>query len=321
MIPVRAVEYDVNGPADVLVVREVNAARVPCAGEVRVRVVAASVNPKDTFVRKGRFRALTGDLFPRRTGYDFSGIVEACESQDPSLPVGTPVFGMLNGWAGGACATHVIAKIEEVSAAPTGVSLQLAAGLPLAGLTALQALSDIAVTGPSARVLVNGASGGVGLFAVQIAKLLGAEVTAVASGANEVLCRDAGADAFIDHEKTDALEQVVSERFDVVFDVFGNRSFAQAREALSSCGVYVSTVPNPQIFADIASTPDDRTVRARLVSVQSNRPDLQRLAAWAAAGKVRTWIDSIFDLDAVADAHRRVETKHTRGKVLVSVGL
>ena len=316
----RVVEYDAYGAPDVLVIRDVEDDSVMKADEVCVRVAAASVNPKDTFVRKGRFRAVTGEAFPRRTGYDFSGVVEAVASPRCGLSVGQRVFGMLNDWAGGACAEQVIAPALEVAAVSSEAHLAHMAALPLAGMTALQALCDGGGAGPGARVLVNGASGGVGLFSVQIAKALGAEVTAVASTANAALCRDAGADAFVDYQSVDVLETASAGRFDVVFDVFGNRSFEQARRVLSEVGIYVSTVPSPQIFTNMALTPDNCSKRARLVSVHSRRPDLERLAGWITSGDVRPEIDSIFELGAIAEAHRRVETKHTRGKVLVTVG-
>ena len=314
----RAVEYDAYGAPDVMRVCDVAEPGRPEPGRVSVRVIAASVNPKDTFVRKGRFRALTGERFPRRTGYDFSGAVQAVGQGVDGLSVGQPVFGMLNGWEGGACVEHLIVPADELAAAPSSTPLAHAAAIPLAALTALQALSDIGRLRRGSRALINGASGGVGLFAIQIAKALDAQVTAVASSSNERLCRDAGADAFVDYRMDDPLMDAAG-AFNVVFDVFGNRSFGEARSALSTGGVYVSTVPNPQIFADMAATRDNHTTRARLVMVESRRTDLDQLARWADAGALHPVIDSDFDLASAPLAHQRVETKHTRGKVLISV--
>ena len=314
----RAIEYDAYGTPEVMRVRDVPEPDWPDAGRVRVRVTAASVNPKDTFVRKGRFRALTGETFPRRTGYDFSGIVEAVGVGADGLAPGQPVFGMLNGWEGGACVEQLIVPTDELAVAPSSTPLAHAAAIPLAALTALQSLSGIGRAREGVRILINGASGGVGLFAIQIAKALGARVPAVAGASNEQLCRDAGADAFADYLSVDPLKDA-SGAFDVVFDVFGNRSFEQARPALASGGVYVSTVPSAQVFTDMAATPDDHGVRARLVTVVSRRTDLDRLARWADAGALRPVIDSAFELGSAPLAHRRVETKHTRGKVLIAV--
>lgn len=318
MSDARVIEYDSYGPADVLVKRNKPIPEVLGARQLLIRVIAASVNPKDTFVRKGRFRMMTGDTFPRRVGFDFAGVVEQVGDEATDVAVGSAVFGMLNGWDGGACADWVLASVDEIAPMPANLSFAKAAAVPLAALTALQALRNIGEVTAGKSLCVNGASGGVGLFAVQIAKALGATVTAVASGANEALCREAGADAFVDYSSRDPFGSGHAP-FDVVFDVFGSRSLAEATLALSEHGIYVSTVPSPQIMQDVAATSGSHERRARLVVVEANRADLLILADMATRGQLRPHLDATYALDAVSDAHRHVEGKHTRGKVVVSM--
>ena len=151
----RAVEYDAFGPAHVLEVRDVAEPPLCGADEIAVRVRAASVNPKDTFVRKGRFVAMTGTTFPRRAGYDWSGTVTDAGADVTGFAAGDLAYGMLNGWAGGACAEAIVVKASEAARAPRSISLVSAAAIPLAALTALQALVDEAGLEAGRRVLVN----------------------------------------------------------------------------------------------------------------------------------------------------------------------
>lgn len=318
MIGNRVIEYDEYGPADLLELRTAPEPEPPEGRFVLVRVMAASINPKDTFVRKGRFRAMTGDAFPRRTGYDFSGAVEAVGEGVTEFVSGDAVFGMLNGWSGGACADRLIVPLDEVAPMPERLSFNEATALPLAGITALQALRDLGQVVPGAAVCVNGASGGVGLFAVQIAKALGASVAAIASGGNEALCREAGADSFIDYAAIDPFAPDGA-RFDVVFDVFGNRSLGEAAPAMSDTGVYVSTVPSPRTMLDVQATANVEGRKAKLVVVNSCSADLTVLANMVARGQLRTHLDTVYALEGIQDAHRHVEGKHTRGKVVVSM--
>ena len=315
MATMRAVEFDRFGPADVLEVRQVPRP-APGPGEVLVRVAAASVNPKDTFVRKGRFARYSGKRFPLRSGYDFAGTVaEAGPGAD--LPPGTPVWGMLNGWAAGACANYLAAGRDEVAHLPTGLSMAEAASLPLAAQTALQALRDHGGVRPGHRVLVHGASGGVGSAAVQVAAALGARVTGTCSAANADLVRSLGAEEAVDYRERAA--ETLPGPFDTVFDVFGNLGFGRVRRMLAPKGRYVTTVPSRRNILDMILTRLSWGRRASLVVVKSSRADLEFLGRLVETGRLRPLVDRVYPLDAVRDAHRHVETKHTRGKVVVSL--
>jgi NADPH:quinone reductase-like Zn-dependent oxidoreductase len=164
--------------------------------------------------------------------------------------------------------------------------------------------------------LINGASGGVGVFAVQIAKILGGQVTAVCSHRNVDLVTELGADRIIDYTKTDLVE--LDEHFDVIFDVFGNYRFDKLKKLLSERGTYVNTIPSARIFKDVARS-FVRRKRAKLVIVKSRRDQLDWLRQQIDAGSLRVVVDRSFPIADVAEAHRYMETKRARGKVVLAV--
>lgn len=309
----RALLYRRYGPPDVLEVGEIEVPH-PGRGEVLVRVHAAAMNPKDVLVRKGKFRRITGRRFPRVPGYDLAGEVEAIGAGVQGFTVGAPVFGMINRWSAGAAAEFAVVPERELAPKPARLNWAEAAAVPLAALTALQALRDLGRTGPKTRVCINGASGGVGVFAVQIARILGAHVTTVSSARNLELCRRLGADEALDYGSQNPLRP--NQPYDVFFDVFGNQPFKAARAALATRARYVTTIPKLKTVAQDLLT---RLCRrpARLVVVRSNRPDLETLAGWLEDGQLEPVIDQVLPLEAGADAHRHLETKRARGKVVL----
>lgn len=310
--------YDRYGGSEVVRVRE-EPLPEPGRGELLVRVKAAGLNPKDILLQSGRnrlYRILAGTRFPKRIGYDWSGEVVSSGPGVTDFVVGESVLGMINDWAGGACATHAVVRVDELARKPSTLSFEQAAALPLAGQTALQALRDVGGLQRGARVLINGASGGVGTLAVQIAKALGASVTATTSARNLELVKSLGADEVVDYAATE-LSNLGAGAFDVFFDVFGNRSFALARPLLTTRGVFVSTVPKPHVLRAHALTLIGARKRARLVSVKSRAKDLETLCKWADEGILTPVIDSVFPLSDIAQAEARVASKHARGKVVL----
>jgi NADPH:quinone reductase-like Zn-dependent oxidoreductase len=310
----RAVVIDRYGGPEVL--RQATVPRpVPTRGQVLVRTRFIGVNPKDVIVRKGKFQVATGKKFPLIVGHDIAGeVVEAGLGAD--LAEGDLVFGMINDFAGRAYAEYAAVDCQQLAKVPTSIELSVAAAVPLAAQTALQALRDNAQVEPGQNVLINGASGGVGVFAVQIAKILGAQVTAVCSHRNVELVTDLGADRVIDYGQTELVN--LDERFDAIFDVFGNYSFDKVKHLLSSRGTYVNTVPSARIFKEVAKT-FARRKRAKLVIVKSRRDQLDWLRQQIDAGSLRVVVDRSFSLDDAADAHRYMETKRARGKVVLAV--
>lgn len=304
----RGAMYDRYGAVDVLNIVD---CPDPTMQDLMIEVVASSVNPKDVLVRKGRFKHLAGSRFPKGTGYDFAGIV--IDSQAEDMPVGMPVYGMLNGWEGRTAADRVSCRRQEVAPAPGSLPLVDSAAIPLAGLTALQALRDNASLKPGQSVLINGASGGVGTYAIQIAKALGAEVTSVSSASNESRCRRLGADHTHDYGRG---RLPSGQRYDAVFDVFGNLSRREVSAVLKRTGRHVTTVPS---VANVAATALTHLLRQRtsLVVVRSNHDDLLELSRFVQDGALVPEVQSRYPLTEVAAAHSHVQGKHTQGKVLL----
>ena len=289
---------------------------VPTRGQVLVRTRFIGVNPKDVVVRKGKFQVATGKKFPLIVGHDIAGeVVEAGLGAD--LTEGDLVYGMINDLAGRAYAEYAAVDCRQVAKAPSSVELGVAAAVPLAAQTALQGLRNEARVKPGQHVLINGASGGVGVFAVQIAKILGTEVTAVCSHRNVDLVTELGADRVIDYTQTE-LDQL-DERFDAIFDVFGNYRFDKLKHLLTRRGTYVHTIPSAQIFKDVVRT-FVGAKRAKLVIVKSRREQLDWLRQQIDAGSMRVVVDRSFRLDQAPEAHRYMETKRARGKVVLEVG-
>lgn len=310
----RAVVIDRYGGPEVL--RPTTVPRpVPTRGQVLVRTRFIGVNPKDVIVRKGKFQIATGSKFPLLLGHDIAGeVVEAAVGAD--LSKGDVVFGMINDFAGRAYAEYAAVNCSELALAPRTIELSAAAAVPLAAQTALQMLRNNTHVKPGQRVLINGASGGVGVFAVQIAKILGGHVTAVCSYRNIDLVQELGADRVLDYTQTDLVG--LDEHFDAILDVFGNYRFDTLRHLLTPRGTYVQTIPSARIFKDVART-FVRRKRAKLVVVRSRRKQLDWLRRQIDAGALRVIVDRSFALEDAAEAHRYIETKRARGKVVLAV--
>lgn len=312
----RAIVYDRYGAPENLELRQMPAP-VPNANEVLVRVRAASLNPKDSLIRKGKFKAASGNTFPKLLGYDLAGVVEAVGANVTHFAVGDEVFGMKNGFKGSTVAELAVANEDELAKKPTSLSFEEAAALPLTSLTALQALRDLGKVTTGSRVLIHGASGGVGVVAVQIARALGATVTTTSSEKNLDFVRGLGAHEALDYTKTTGLER--GREFSCVFDVFGNQRFSKAAPALAKHGVYVTTVPSARNVFDDLRTRWLPFKRARLVVVKSNRADLEVLSKLVSTGALRAVIDRVVPLAETAGGQGHIETKRARGKVVVTI--
>jgi NADPH:quinone reductase-like Zn-dependent oxidoreductase len=314
---VRALVYDAYGSLDRLAFRDLP---VPVAGkgEVLVRVRAAAFNPKDSFVRKGRFKLVSGRAFPKRVGADFAGEVVEVGAQVSGIAAGDRVFGMLEEWTyrRGTMAEYVAPRAAEVARMPSALSFEDAAALPLVSLTALQALRDVARARPGDAVIVHGASGGVGTAAIQLAVALGAVVTTTSSARNLDLCRSLGATTTLDYAKDTPFAS--AERFRIVLDAFGNLSFDRVKRALTSDGIYVTTVPSMRIVRDSLRT-IARHPRARLVVVRARRADLDAVARFVDEQRLRPVVDRVVPWGDAIEGMRHLETKRARGKIVVKV--
>ena len=319
----RAAVQDRYGPPSVVMASEVE---VPTPGptEVLVRVAAASVHPGDFFILTGEpylARLAFGLGRPRQgiRGMDLAGVVAAVGRDVTDWRVGVQVFG----WAtGGALAEYACVPAANLVPLPAGVSMAEAAAAPTSGMTALQALREVARVRPGQSVLVVGASGGVGSFAVQIAKALGAEVTGVCSTANVALVRALGADHVIDYTTTDVTAS--GQQYDVILDSAEAQPLAAMRRALASTGTLIPTSGRGGRWLG----PIGRILKARLLSVVTRqrlkpfvalgkRRDLLALADLLASGQVRPVIAATYTLDEASEALRQVGTGHTPGKVVI----
>lgn len=308
----RAAAYERYGSPDVVQIRDLPMPD-PGAGELLVRVHAAALNPKDLMVRAGKFRVLSGLRGLKGIGYDWAG--ELVRAGKGAQAPAKQLFGMINGWSARACSEYVVVRANECAAKPTRLSWEEAASVPLAALTALQALRDDGQLKRGQRVLINGASGGVGVHAVQIAKILGAHVTTFTSANNREHVAALGADQTLDY-KVDKAEAHAP--FDLFFDVFGNRSLNAVRPLLREHGRYVTTVPKLRNVVDIALSAMAKQ-RGRLVVVKSRAEDLELLASWLEQGQLRPVVDRVFQLDELPEAQRYLATKRARGKLVVRV--
>jgi NADPH:quinone reductase-like Zn-dependent oxidoreductase len=311
---VRAAVTEAFGGVERVVVRELPRPE-PGPGEVLVRVRAAAMNPLDCKLREGKFRLIFPVRPPFVLGFDLAGEVEAVGAGVTRLRPGDAVFGTLS--RPGAHAEHAVARDERLLPKPARLSFEEAAALPAAGLSALQALRDVAGLRAGQRVLLNGAGGGIGTFAIQIAKARGAHVTAVASSRNQALLGELGADERIDYAQEDFARREAA--FDVIFDIVPNRSFPECRRALAPGGTYVTTLPGPGPFLWRALTafPLFGGRRCRALLLRPRRRDLEDLARLAEAGTLRPVLGDVFPLDAVREAHERMQSGHARGKIVV----
>lgn len=285
-------------------------------GEVVVRVHAAALNPKDVMTSRGKLAIFSGRRFPKLLGYDWAGEVIAIGPGVEGVAIGERRFGMIQSWRAGAIAERAVVRVDESARLPESIDWVSGAAIALVSLTALQALRDDGGLREGGRVLIHGASGGVGVHAIQIAKLLGAHVTTTSSAGNRELCRSLGADVALDYATDDLRAR--GERFDVFFDVFGNRRFSFARPLLTARGRYVQTVPSAQTVLDVARTALS-SARAKLVVVRSNARDLELVAGWMESGALRAVIDSEHRLDDVRAALERQASKRARGKIVLSM--
>lgn len=282
------------------------------ADRVLVDVAAISVNPVDWKLRSGVLRWLSPLRISTIPCFDFAGRVAG--SATGAHQSGDAVFGLTRiGQPGSACA-RIAVDAEQLAAIPDGVSFEQAAGVPLAGMTALQALR---VGRPSRRVLVVGAAGGVGHYAVQIAKALGAEVTAVCSGANRDWVLGLGADAVLDYRGGETAQP--RPEFDRVLDAVSLGTFGVWRRWLHPNGVYVTLLPRwDLLIRGLAGWPAGGQ-RAYIVALRPSSEDLALLATWMAAGCLRTVIDGVYPIDDLPRALERSRQGHARGKIIVRV--
>jgi len=320
----RALRYSRYGSPDVLEVVETDTPQ-PAAGELAVRVRAASLNPVDGKIRAGHLRLLPFfESPPRGCGLDFAGEVVGTGGDVARYYPGMRVFGSLSPFGrGGAFAEIVRVSPDRLATIPDGTGFDEAATLPIAAGTAAQALIDHAKLAAGQRVLILGAAGGVGHFAVQLARHLGAHVTGTCGPANVDFVRSLGADEVLDYTREDALKRRADGphgQYHAIFDTAGHASWREARAVLAGGGIYVNTSPDFRaVMTTLAEQAAARFARQRVVAlVLAGGTDAwRRLARYVSDRVLVPYIRETIGLDAVADAQRHMEGGHGRGKVVV----
>jgi alcohol dehydrogenase len=307
----------------------------PAAGEVLVRVEAAGLNPIDYKIRAGKVRAVVRLKLPHVLGNELAGVVESCGTGATRFRPGDRVFARCGKGRLGAFAEYACVEEALVAKAPTTVDAVHAAAVPLAALTALQALREQLRCGPGQKLLVTGGAGGVGSFAIPLAKHLGAHVTTTASPRGEALVRRLGADAVIDYTKESLADH--RREFDAAFDLVGGESLRAAFGCVKAGGrvLSIAALPEPRTAFDIGQPllaplflltglPSllqgvVRGVDYRFLLMRPDGAQLAELASLVDAGKLPVTVDRVFVFDEIAAAFEYLEQGHAKGKVVVRI--
>lgn len=315
----KAITFKRYGTIDVLNYEPIE---TPILGDnqVLIQVHYASVNPVDWKVRKGVARVLTGFFRPKKKyqilGADVSGTILSVGETVEKFNVNDAVFVILGGIPGGGYAEQIVVDASQVALIPKSLDLKKAAAVPLTGLTAFQAFLQANIQ-HNQRILINGASGGVGIFAVQIAKAYHAKVTAVCSQQNVELVRNLGADSVIDYRKEDFTK--TTQTFDIIFDAVGNQSFQKVKSILDKNGTYITTIPNPIALLQAKILPYLSNRKVVPIMTKNSGEDLKILAKMIDNHQFQIPIDAAFPLKNAAAAHDYSETGRVKGKLVLRV--
>jgi NADPH:quinone reductase-like Zn-dependent oxidoreductase len=318
---VNAVIQTAYGSADVMKLKDLEKP-TPGDGEVLVRVLAASLAAGEYYGMRGRpfpIRMYIGFPKPKKdfvVGLDCAGVVEAVGRDVTGFQPGEAVYGQCRG----SCAEYAVAKESAVAHKPHNLTFEQAAAVPTSACTAIQGLRDHGKVRPGQKVLINGASGGVGPFAVQIAKALGAEVTGVCSTGNVEMVRSIGADHVIDYTREDFTQG--GPRYDVIMDNVASHSLSETRRALTPDGVLIPSSGHAGMGWIIAAALTAVFVRqqGKPFVASTNSADLATLGELIDAGEVTPVVDRVYPLNETPEAFRHLDGGHARGKVVIAVG-
>lgn len=289
----------------------------PASRQVLVEIHASSVNPIDWKIRKGELKLISGFRFPRFLGADLSGRVIKVGDQVKRFKEGDEVYGLISALKGGAYATHLVLDESALALKPVNLNFQQAAAIPLAGQTALQGLRDRGEIQLGQQVLINGCTGGVGTFAVQIAKKFGAIVTGVCSTANQAFAHELGCDYVHDYTKEDL--SLTERNYDLIFDAVGKMELSVARKLLTAQGNYVSTLPSGTLYFRefLSRLTGERKFCSILLG--SNAKDLTFLKDLSESGHLKVVIDKVYDFKELPQAHHYSQQGHAKGKIVIAI--
>jgi NADPH:quinone reductase-like Zn-dependent oxidoreductase len=281
---------------------------VPGPGDVLIKVIAASINPVDWKIREGKFKGVLGEKFPIPLGRECSGEVVETGEDVVRFKKGDHVVANLNVVSLGSFAEFVSVPGASVYPKPKNISFEQAAAIPVAGLTALRSLRNAGGIRNGMHLAIIGASGGVGHFAVQIAKIFGVTVTAINKTEHEDFVKSLGADRISDYTREDFTKG--KEKYDIVFDAVGKRSFTECKDVLTANGVYVSTL-------GIEGPASEGGKKAKEVSGGATREDMEWMKDRIEEGRIKISVNKVFPLDDVKEALAESESEHVTGKLVL----
>lgn len=285
---------------------------VPAYDQVLIQNKAISINPYDCMARNGDVKMLEGFRFPKILGGECAGEIVQVGSTITQFKVGDRVIAYTG--RRGSYSEFISRPASELVSLPAGVRFDEGASLPIAGTSAYDCLHDLGKIKKGSRILINGAYGAVGSFAVQLAKLAGAHVTAVCSTPSIELVRALGADEVVDYKATNILVQPT--RYDIILDTPNAWSFGQARNILNANGIFIATVPSPPRMLMMVFTRFSGK-GFRLLFADPNQEKIKLLAQWVSEKKLRVIIDRTYPADQIVEAHRYSESKRAKGKIIV----
>jgi NADPH:quinone reductase-like Zn-dependent oxidoreductase len=280
--------------------------------DILVKVCAAAINPVDCKLRAGRIVGYLDYVLPLTLGWDFSGVVAETGDPDSDFKVGASVYGLRNIGSDGSYAEYILTKSSEIAYKPANLSHVQAAVVPLGALTAWQALFDVGKLQDGQSALIHAGAGGVGIFAVQLAKWKGARVIATASARNEGLLRELGADQVIDYRATE-FEKACPD-VDLVLDSVGLDTVTRSWQVLKRDGILISITTIPS-----AEEARRHGVRAEFVFVHPDGQQLTTLATLLDSKKIRPIIEKVYSLGEIPEAHEQIQRGHVRGKLAVQI--
>lgn len=311
----KAVHYKRYGNPNVLEIITVDKPKLK-PGHVLIQNHASSVNPIDWKIRKGMLRPISGFTPPTRCGSDFAGVIVDTHPSVKRYRVGDKVYGFLNPLKGGAYAEYLVADQNTLATIPASLDFEHAAVIPLAGLTAFESLTRIGKTQPGNRVVINGCSGGVGTFAVQIAKALGAYVIGVCSKKKHAVAMELGADEVIDYHQPNHLRNLRD--INVFFDVVSSQSLPLIKHTLTRNGVYIHTHPGIHSLCKEPLCNLFSNQKSLSILVKPNGQSLETLNQWVESGQLYPLIEACYHLSDIKEAQKNSENNRVTGKLAIN---